>query len=298
MNGLEDEKTSRGYKHFVPTALKEATMTSTLKTWIQSVRALTTNIRALIIFVALYAVLLLSFYLFISIREATVWQVLVTYLFLILVPAQFFFLNAAILDFARDSRFQWKQILRNTVKIVIVTVPILLVGWILWMLLDKVQLRYPAPLAPIVLTPGPARPQPIHWPTLILSTIRFLFFGIALPLATIHLWIEATVPDLSGVKAFFRRIGASMARAFSSESVFTYGLGLVLFALIPYAILFVPFTVQGTKTAFAVFVVRLVLAFLFTLFGWIVTLVTLVRSTRTTYEPAIVASPTAAEAPA
>lgn len=273
-------------------------ITSTLKTWIQAVKELVTNIRALVLFVVLYALLLLSFYLFISTREATVWQVLVTYLFLILVPAQFFVLNATILDFARDSRFQWKRILRNTVRIVIITVPIIVVGWIVWLLLNKLQVKYPAPLAQIVLTPGPARPQPIHWPTLIFSTVRFLMFGVALPLATIHLWIQATAPDLSGVKAFFKRIGATLARAFSSESVLTYGLGLVLFALIPYAILFVPFTVKGTKTAFAVFVLRLVLAFVFMLLGWIVTLVTLVRSTRTTYEPAIAASPTAAEAPA
>lgn len=278
-------------------------ITSTLKTWIGSLKALVTNVRALVIFVALYALLLVSFYFFISTREATVWQVLVTYLLLILVPAQFFIFQAAVLNYARDSAFVWKRILRDTLKIVAVTIPVLLLFWLFWALLNKFQMWYPLPSAPSALTPGPPKPQPIHWPTLIFATIRFLLFGVALPLATIHLWIEVTARELpgsiaAGVKAFGKRIGPALARAFSTESVFAFGLGLVFFVFIPYAVLFVPWTINGTKTAFVVFVVRLILAFGFALAGWIVTLVTLVRMSDVTDETAVVATPAPAEAAA
>ncbi len=80
-------------------------MITTLKLWFESLRSTLTNLRALGIFIALYALLLVSFYFFISTREATVWQVLVTYALLLLLPAEFFVFQAAILEFARARKF-------------------------------------------------------------------------------------------------------------------------------------------------------------------------------------------------
>src|SRR5262249_11050413 len=101
--------------------------------------------------------------------------------------------------------------------------------------------------------------------------------------ATIHLWIEASVCDVrvsfaGGAKTIFGTIGRALARAFSSEAVFIYGLGLILFVLGPYLFLFVPVHVKGTKTDFAVFILRLLLSLAFTLVGWIVTITTLTKS--------------------
>jgi hypothetical protein len=273
------------------------------KAWLASIRALLKNIRALLILTALYALLLGSFYIFVSTRVATVWQVMVTYLFLILLPAEFFALQATIIDTARELNFSPRRIAGNMLKILAVTIPVLIVGWIFWVLLDKIQLRYPAPLPPVVLGAAPPKVQPIHWPTLLIGTVRFLLFGVAFPLMAIQLWIEVTAGPLresfaAGAKAFFTRIGNAIARAFSNESVLTYGLGLVVFLLIPYGLLFAPLTIKGTKTDFAVFILRLVLAFAFALFGWIVTLATLVRLSRETAQPEIVTTTTAAEAPA
>ena len=75
-------------------------------------------------------------------------------------------------------------------------------------------------------------------------------------------------------------VGHVCARAFQSDSVFTYALGLIVFVLVPYALLFVPVTIKGNKTEFAFFIFRLVLVFAFTLVGWIVTIVTLERLPR------------------
>jgi hypothetical protein len=276
---------------------------NTLKVFFASVRATLTNVRALLMFVILYALLLVSFYFFISTREATVWQVLVTYALLLLVPAEFFVLQATILKFGRDHSFAPKQIVTDAIKLFVVTIPIVIVGAFVWWLMYKLQARFPAPPAPSVFAPAPPKAQPIHWPTLLITTLRFVLFGVAFPLATIHLWIEASVCDVrasfaGGLKTIFGTIGRALARAFSSDSVFVYGLGLILFVLGPYLILFVPITVKGTKTDFAVFILRLVLAFVLTLIGWIVTVMTLLRASATTESVEVKAPASVAESPA
>ena len=258
---------------------------TTFKTWIDTTKALLTNVGALAIFAALYALLLATLYWFIATREATVWQVIITLVGLVVIPAEFFILQAAILDQARDSRLRWGAILIDALKIFVVTIPILIIAYVLWYLLNKWQLHYLAPKAGITFPPAPPRPQPVHWPTLIFATLRCLLFGIAFPLATIHKWIEVTRNDLKtlfagGAKGILKRIGRGCAHAFSSESVLTYALGLIVFVLIPYALLFVRLTIKGNKTEFVVFILQLVLAFVFTLFGWIVTVGALAKLPR------------------
>src|SRR5207253_9160179 len=134
---------------------------------------------------------------------------------------------------------------------------------------------------------------------------RCLLFGVALPLATIHLWIAVVVGDVrslisGGAEAILKRLGNVFARAFAFDSVLTYALGLIVFALIPYAVLFVPISPKGTKTDFAVFSARLVIAFAFTLIGWIVTLTALAKTnTETSSAPSVEPVANApAEAPA
>lgn len=284
-------------------ALHEEIMTSTIKLWFGSLRRTLTSARSLLIFIGLYALLLVSFYFFISTREATVWQVFVTYALLLLVPAEFFVLQAAILDFARERKFAVKNLLLSALKIAAVTIPVLIIGALLWWLMNKLQARFPAPPAPIVFPPTPPRSAPTHWPTLLISTLRFVLFGIALPLAMIHLWIEASVCNVresfaGGAKTIFGTIGRALARAFSSESVFVYGVGLILFVLGPFLILLPRLTFTGAKTGFTLFIVQVVVAFLLMLIGWIVTLVTLTRA-HTSEEPSEIKAPiTVAESPA
>ena len=261
-------------------------MTTTLKIWFESLRSTLTSTRTIVLLV-LYALLLLSFYWFISTREATVWQVFVTYALLVLVPAEFFVFQAATLDFARDRPIAIKPVLLSALKLFLITIAVVLIGALLWWLTNKLQLRYAAKPAPVVFAPQQAKPQPIHWPTMLITTLRFVLFGVAFPLATIHLWIEASVCDVrasfaGGAKTIFGSIGRALARAFSSEAVFIYGLGLILFVLGPYLFLFVPLHPKGTKTDFAVFILRLLLAFILIFVGWVVTVTALVRAATTT----------------
>ncbi|HJZ79764.1 MAG TPA: hypothetical protein VKD91_05445 [Pyrinomonadaceae bacterium] len=249
---------------------------NTIKLWLTTIRTTFTNVGALAVFALIYALLVATFFKFIWTREATVWQVFITYSFMVLIPAEFFIYQAAIIDRVRDRKFRWGAILVDAIKFFIVTIPVLLLAWLLYYLLNKIAGRFPAPIAPAVIPgSGPAPPQPIHWPSFLFSTLRLILFGVALPLTTIHLWIAVAGTE---VRVFLRRIGATCGRAFAFESVLIYGLGLIFFVLVPYAILFIPFTPRGNKTDFTFFILRLLLVFVFSFFGWLVTISALTKN--------------------
>lgn len=277
---------------------------NTIKIFFSTIKTTLTSLPALAVFTLIYALLLAAFFRFIWIREATVSQVFITYALMVLIPALFFIYQAAIIGRARDLKFRWGAILVDAVKFFVATIPILLIAWLLSYLLNKWQLRFPAPALPTlpVGTTLPT-PRPLHWPTLIFATLRFVLMGVVLPLTAIHLWIAVAggeVRTLFAGGAFFKRIGTAIAGALAFESVLIYAFGLVIFFIIPYAILFVPFTPKGNKTDFLFFVLRLVLSFIFSLIGWVVTISALTRnSLETSPEPAPDKSPAvAAEAAA
>lgn len=246
---------------------------------------------SLAIFAALYAALLATLYGFVTIREATWWQVLLTLCFVILAPVEFFVLQASIVDYARNGKLNWSRALSGSWKLVAVTLPVIILGLALFLMLNRWQPHFPAPVSPVSSwladSPWPvpssqtAPPQPVHWPTLIFATLRWLLFGLILPLITIHLWIEAADdrPALvrGGARSIAKRIRQALTRTFAPGSVLTYTVGLILFAMLPYALLFAHVPIKGTRSDFALFMARLVLAFLFILFGWALTITTLAR---------------------
>jgi hypothetical protein len=278
---------------------------NTIRTFTGATKSLLTSPRALAILAVLYALLLATLLGFIRTREATVWQVVLTMLLLVLIPIAFFVLQAAILQHARTEKFGWAQMMRDAIKLAVVSIPIIVLACVLYYLLNKWQAHFPAP-EPLVTFPapkGPPAPQPLHWPTVLFATLRCLLLGIALPLATIHLWIEVAANDVrtsldGGAKTVLKRIGNTLAGAFAFDSVLTYGLGLIVFVLVPYAILFVPISVKGNKTDFAVFVFRLVLVYVFTLIGWTVTLTALATREASPAVPVSTVPNAPAEAPA
>src|SRR6266446_4377349 len=121
----------------------------TIKRFLETTKSLLTSPRPLALLAALYAVLLATLYGFISIREATVPQVAITFVFLVLIPIEFFVLQAAILHQARTQKFHWPQILRDATKLAVITIPIVLLGFLVAYLLNKWQAHYPAPAPPL-----------------------------------------------------------------------------------------------------------------------------------------------------
>ena len=283
------------------------TMTNTLKRWFSAIATMFANPGALLVFATIYALLLVAAYIFISIREATIWQVLVTYALMILIPIGFFTLQAAIINRAIDQKLRWRVILVDALKFFVVCIPVLLLVWLLYFLLNKISARYPAPVVEVVATNQielPPPTPPLHWPSLIFTTLRFVLWGVAFPLVTIHLWVAVAGGEFrtlfsNGAKAFFKRIASALARAFSPDSVLLYGLGLIVFFVLPYVLLVPTFTVNGNKREFAVFVLRLLLSFLFSLIGWVWTLTAFARTVpglSNAVSPPPVAQPTEAAA--
>jgi len=171
---------------------------TTIKLLVGAAKVLLTNPRALAVLAALYALLLATLYGFISIREATVSQVALTYVFLVLIPIEFFLLQAAILHHAVAGKFHWRGILRDAIKLAVITIPIVLLGFLVAYLLNKWQAHHLAPEPPLTV-PGARTPppiQPLHWPSVLFATARLLLLGVALPLTAIHLWIEVTAQDV------------------------------------------------------------------------------------------------------
>jgi hypothetical protein len=262
-------------------------MTTILKLWFSTIARTFANPGALLVFAIIYAFLLVASYIFISIREATILQVLVTYALMFLIPIGFFTLHASIINRALDQKFRWRVILIDAVKFLAVVIPLVLLAWLLFYLMNKISARYPAPVVeappPPVNQAAPPTTPALHWPTLIFTTLRFVLAGVAFPLAAIHLWIAVAGGEFrgrfrDGAKSFFKRIGSALARAFSSDSVLIYGLGLIVFFVLPYVILVPTFAVSGNKREFAVFSLRLLLAFLCSLVGWVATLTALTRT--------------------
>ena len=206
-----------------------------------------------------------------------------TYALMILIPALFFLYQAAIISRLRDGKLRLAAVGLNAVRFFLGTIPLLLIAWLLYYLLNKLGARYPAPLPLLPATQGAPQLAPLHWPSLIFASLKFVLLGVVLPLAAIHLWIEMASCNFretlrSGAKSIFVRLGHRFVSAFRSESAIIYGLGLILFFVLPYTVLFVPFAPKGNKTDFALFILRLLLTFLFTFIGWVVTVSALTRN--------------------
>src|SRR5262245_56060747 len=87
-----------------------------IKAIISAVRSLLSNRRSLLLILAVYAGLLAAIYLFVSTREATISQLLLTLITVIVAPALFFVLQAAIINS--------HGLIKNTLKLTVVSVPV------------------------------------------------------------------------------------------------------------------------------------------------------------------------------
>src|SRR6185503_12318815 len=136
--------------------------------------------RRLAIFAALYAVLLATIYGFVVVREATVVQVLLTLVLVVAAPLEFFILQALILETARDPRFGWRRTFQTSLKLIAASLPFIIIGAGLFLVLNQWQSHYPAPVAPSWVNETNMVSQNIHRPTLLFATLRWLLFGVVL----------------------------------------------------------------------------------------------------------------------
>lgn len=247
---------------------------------------------AFALLVALYLALIAACYFFITTREATVWQLTLTLLSALGVPLFFFIVQAAGASYAvgeRSSAMLLKRTARSFLKVFAVSIPLILLAVLAVYLLDKLEQRALMPgesaglemmrIAPPDVAESSSeesRPKPpVRWKYLFVSALRLLVLGVFLPLAAMHLWLAA-VRD--GFLAAFARSPSLIARAFSARSVLTYGIGMIVFALIPYFLITKRTPVSSNTFELLIFGARILIAFALMLFGWVMTMTALARA--------------------
>ena len=110
--------------------------------------------------------------------------------------------------------------------------------------------------------------RPVDWKAAMLSSVRYLMFGLALPLAAIHLWIATA---RGGLGFAIRKSVHYLARAFAPQSVLIYIVGFLIFGVAPYLLLFRTTPTKHAWLEISLLVARLAIVFALTLFGWVIT---------------------------
>ncbi|MDT7542191.1 MAG: hypothetical protein QOE33_2095 [Acidobacteriota bacterium] len=255
-------------------------------------RGLLRNFGALLALAILYAALLAAAVLFVTTREASVVQLGLTALAAVALPVLFFLLVAACASYAAGESRPFglmRGALRNFLKVLALSIPVLaLVVGTVWGL-NKLESRVkidPQEEARFQNethaheedeaddTTAPHAKPPVRWAYVFYSALRLFLLGFVLPLIAIHLWIVAA---RDGLKAALLTHHRTIARALSARSVFTYALGMIVFALVPYFFIIkqTPSSTGWLELSFLS--TRLVVAFALTLFGFVSTVAALAR---------------------
>lgn len=256
-------------------------LTDTFHSITTAIRKVVQNWQSMVLLAIVYAALLAALYFFMAIREASVAQVVLTFGLAVAALALFFLLHAMITGgIASAVEISAGALLKRSAanfwKLVVISLPLIAVAILIAYLLGKAQNYFgvSSNAAGALLdevgnsrSRKPARP-PIDWRVAIVSSVRYLVFGLALPLATIHLWL-AVVRE--GLGPAIRRVGTHLARAFAPQSVLIYVIGFLIFALLPYLLLFKTTPTSKAWLEISLLVARLAGVFALTLFGWVIT---------------------------
>lgn len=251
----------------------------------ESARGLLHNWGGLALLNAIYLVLLVSAYVFFATGVASAWQLTLSALTALAAPLLFFVLQAAIANFAQAGigfGALVRRTLRDFLKVLLLSLPLIAlavgIGWLLLKLpahLPKIEEATPPGFVHAMLE---SKPEPLHWQEALVSSLWLLLLGIFLPLVAAHLWLS-TARD--GLVATLKRLHRVVGRAFKPQSLLIYTVGLFVFGLMPYFILFTRTPVSNGWVELLLFTLRLALAFVFTLWGWTITLGALARATPT-----------------
>jgi hypothetical protein len=250
-------------------------------------RKLFRNWLALLMILVLYLALLGCFYLFISTREATIGQLLLTLVLGITAPVLWFLIQAIAVRYTDGERAGKLLVhsLRSFWKLVLIVLPLVIVIGLAVYYLGSVEIKsvqetvrsVAAPRRPQV--PKPPAAHAMSWQAVALSTLQYLLLWLVLPLASIQLWIEA---GRNGLKQSIKSMPRTVGRAFLPRSVLTYAIGFVFFAVLPYLLVLKRTTVSNPWLDLSLLGARLVLAVVLSLIGWVITVGALsILSTRT-----------------
>jgi hypothetical protein len=232
---------------------------------------------ALGFFTLLYLLTLFALWEFVSTGVGTAWQLVLSLLTAVGAPLFLLLLFTSTAEYASGYTglsAVARKTLKDLGKVLLISIPMLLLTVLTFYLLNKLQRYFASPavesrqhLMPI----GPTRvhvPPPLRWQDVLVSSLRFGLLGVLLPVMTISLWINtARYGFVATLKAYLRVIGRSL----SATSILTYVVGLLLFGVLPYFVIFTRTEVKNGWLELFVFGLRLLIAFLLTLIGFVVT---------------------------
>lgn len=231
-----------------------------------AVRLLFSRRKTLLLLTTVYAALLISAYFLVSTREATITQLIVTLTLAVVVPALFFYLQSASINYAAgDSRLLGQKLAVDLGKLVVVSLPVLVLTVLSLYGLGKLQTHFGI-AAPE--TYGQLAQPATHKGLILVTALRYLLIGAIAPLLAIQLWIGAS---RNGLFAVARQLHRVAAEAFAPESVFVYGCGFLVFAVIPYFALFRAIPTNRAWVEISLLVLRLLLGAVAALLGWVMT---------------------------
>jgi hypothetical protein len=206
-------------------------------------RLLFKNRRALALMLAAYTGLLTAIFLFVSTREATIPQLILTMVVAIAAPALFFVLQTVSVSYTNGSPSS--GLIKNSLKLIVVSVPVIALTVLAVYGLSKVN----------------------SYVTLVTAT-GYLLASVVAPLLAIQLWIAASSGELRGLLKGLRRVAA---RAFAPQSVFVYVCGFLIFAVAPYLLITLTVPAANAWLEFMLLMLRLSVSGLLIVFGWVMT---------------------------
>jgi hypothetical protein len=222
-----------------------------LKAELTAIRLLFTNKFTLLLLVTIYGALLGAGYLFVSTREATISQLILTLVLVVLAPALFFALQAVSVNYVSGAgaRSLVKKIASDSLRLIAVSVPLILITAFAVYGLGKIDSH---------LT--------------VVTAVRYLLVGVVAPLLTIQLWVTAS---RDGLGPLLRRAPQTAVKAFAPQSVFIYVCGALIFAIAPYFLISHSNQIERAWLEVSLLVVRLLVSAALILFGWVTTIGTL-----------------------
>ena len=218
---------------------------------LSAARSLMRNRRALLLMIAAYVGLLLAIYLFVSTREATISQLILTLVAVVSAPVLFFVLQAVSVSYADNPTS--RGLMNKTLKLIALSVPVLALTLLTVYGLSKIQTH----------------------PTIV-TAVLYLLLAVITPLLAIQLWIAGSVKNLRTV----------LSSTFAPQSMFVYACGFLIFAIVPYYLLQGKISVERPWLELSLLILRLGVSALCILFGWVTTVGAISILTRPNYAAA------------
>lgn len=210
-----------------------------------AVRLLCKNRRALLTLVLAWAGLLTAVYLFASTREATIFQLLLTLVVVIAAPALFFVLQAVSVTYTDEPVRRIRQMAIDCLKLIVVSMPVIGITLLAVHGLNKVQTH-------VTLT----------------TTLRYLLIAVVAPMLAIQLWIATTN---GGVRSRVKGLRRVLGRTFAPQSMFVYGCGFLIFAVVPFVLLQIGVSSERPWLELSVLVIKIAVSAMLVLLGWVTT---------------------------